>query len=223
MLFFRANESFDREMLLTAEEIEHLRSLRLNEEDKTIEVRDGKGNSYFFHVGAKQKIGRLVNTDKHILTEPSIQIAAAIPKSGKFEILIQKGTEIGVSQFIFVNFQHSERREINIERTNKLIIEACIQSKRHSIPTIQFYSSLKDFLKNYKNIILLNPYSDHPIKTNSDWSAVPLIGPEGGFREEELDEILKHSNNSGFTLGDNILRIETAFISIAAIYKFKLS
>nr|MBP6739895.1 16S rRNA (uracil(1498)-N(3))-methyltransferase [Leptospiraceae bacterium] len=89
MLFFRPNETFKNEITLTKEEIEHLRSLRLNDIEKEIEVRDGLGNSYTFQVGAKSKSGKLLEKRETVLSERKIGVASAIPKAQRLDFLLQ--------------------------------------------------------------------------------------------------------------------------------------
>lgn len=220
MLFFRPNETFQNEITLTKEEIEHLRSLRLNDIDKEIEVRDGLGNSYLFQVGAKSKIGKLLTKTNTILSERKIGVASAIPKAQRLDFLLQKSTEIGITDFYFINFFQSERRDLNIERCNKIILEACSQSKRHSIPSIKLYNSLEKFLQEHKNILLMNPDAKRPLSENINWDRIPVIGPEGGFRKEEL-VLFSESEEESFSLGTNILRIETAHIFMTSLLSFK--
>ena len=220
MLFFRPNETFKNEITLTKEEIEHLRSLRLNDTDKEIEVRDGLGNSYIFQVGAKSKSGKLLEKRTTVLSERKIGVASAIPKAQRLDFLLQKSTEIGITDFYFINFFQSERRDLNTERCNKIILEACSQSKRHSIPSIKLYNSLENFLKEHENVLLLNPDALQPLSENANWNLIPVIGPEGGFRKEEL-EMLENAKAKSYSLGTNILRIETAHIFMTSLLSFQ--
>ncbi|HMV41973.1 MAG TPA: RsmE family RNA methyltransferase [Leptospiraceae bacterium] len=220
MILFRTDEKFTNQITFTKEEIEHFRSLRINDEEKEIEIRDGKGSSYFFQVGAKSKTGNLIRTETHLINSNKIGVASAIPKSNRLDFLLQKSTEIGITHFYFINFLHSERKEINLDRANKIILEACSQSKRHTIPTIEVYSSLEKFLLAEKNIFLLDPKAKKNLKTNSDWSSIPIIGPEGGFRKEELD-LLIQANARSFSIQENILRIETAHVFMTSLLSFQ--
>ena len=220
MIFFRPNETFTHELVLTKEEIEHLRSLRLNDINKTLEIRDGNGVSYFFLVEAKSKKGKLLEKTTTSTSNQKIKIASAIPKAQRLDFLLQKSTEIGITDFYFINFFQSERRDINLERSNKIILEACSQSKRHTIPNIKLYNSLEKFLQEHKDVFLLDPTANISLSQNQNWNLVPIIGPEGGFREEELD-LLRKNNANSFSIGDNILKIETAHIYIASIIRFQ--
>ncbi|MBP7280633.1 MAG: 16S rRNA (uracil(1498)-N(3))-methyltransferase [Leptospiraceae bacterium] len=220
MIFFRPNATFSGEITLNKEEIEHLRSLRLNDISKTIEVRDGKGVSYFFQVESKSKTGKLLEKKTTIIPNIKIEIASAIPKAQRLDFLLQKGTEIGVTAFYFINFFQSERREINLERSNKIILEAASQCQRHSIPTIKLYNSLEKFLQENKQVFVLNPEAKELLSLNQNWGMIPIIGPEGGFRQEEL-ELLQRYDAKNFSIGNNILKIETAHTYIASILAFQ--
>ncbi|MCE9501013.1 MAG: RsmE family RNA methyltransferase, partial [Leptospira sp.] len=113
-IFFRPDQELTDEIILDKEEIAHLRSLRLNEEDKKIEIRDGNGCSAIYFLSKKSSKGTLESREIHKLHHKKFKIASAIPKSEKLNFLLQKGTELGISGFIFVNFSNSERKELNL-------------------------------------------------------------------------------------------------------------
>lgn len=221
MIFFREDFRFGEKIDLTKEEIEHLRSLRLNDSEKEIEFRDGNGNSYFYQFEPKQKTGNLIEKKTHFIQKFNLAIAQAIPKSHRLEFLLQKTTELGIDHLYFINFFQSDRKEINLERCNKILLEACIQSKRHTVPKIKIYSSLEKFINEHPNSFYLNPESNIKISEMEDWNLIPIIGPEGGFRKEEL-ELMEKKNLKQFQLGETILKIETASIYLTSLKKFHL-
>ncbi|MDX1957320.1 MAG: RsmE family RNA methyltransferase [Leptospiraceae bacterium] len=214
-IFFRKNETFSGELTLTREEQTHLKSLRLNDKEKILEFRNGQGSSAFFRFLENNQKGQKIEEISHNVEEPNISIAVAYAKSHALDLILQKGTEIGVSEFIFVEFHHSERKELNPVRAEKIFLQACSQSRRHSIPTLKTYSSLKSLIKSEKNLLYLHPYSKTKFNKPTE-QIIPIIGPEAGFSDSELS-LLEENQVSGFTLGNNILRIETAFLSVATI------
>ncbi len=222
MIFFRLEFLFQETIILSKEELEHLRSLRLYQEDKILEFRDAKGRSFFYAVQEKSNQGHLLETKTNSMNEASFSIASAIPQNNRLDYLLQKNTELGISRFHFINFFQSERREINLERSTKIILEACIQSKRHSVPNIQLYPSLEKFLQVNPKSFFLNPKAKQDVNEIIDWEQIPIIGPEGGFREQELKTI-QENNIPEFNLGSNILKIETASVYLASILKYNLS
>jgi 16S rRNA (uracil1498-N3)-methyltransferase len=221
MIFFRTEFQFQETILLSKEELEHLRSLRLYQEDKILEFRNGLGKSFFYSVKAKANLGDLVKSEINTINEKSFSIASAIPQNNRLDFLLQKNTEIGINSFYFINFFQSERREINIERSHKIILEACIQSKRHSVPSIKLYPSLEKFLIENPKSFFLNPKAKQGINEVKDWKQIPIIGPEGGFREQEL-ALIQDQKISEYNLGTNILKIETASIYIASVLQFNI-
>lgn len=218
-VFFRKNFTFIDSIKLNQEELEHLRSLRLDRDDKHLEFRDGNGNSYIYYILSKKDTGDLVESFQNVVQDLEISIACALPKSQKLDLILQKGTELGVSNFHLITFLQSDRKEINVERAQKIILSAVCQSRRHSIPTLNIHNSLKSFLETQPNSIYLHPYSNTEITTLSNFTMIPVIGPEGGFREEEINLFTEY-NCSGYNLGENILRIETAAIYITSLMQY---
>ncbi|MCP5496503.1 MAG: 16S rRNA (uracil(1498)-N(3))-methyltransferase [Leptospiraceae bacterium] len=221
-IFFRINVSIPDSIQLTRDEIVHLKSLRLYQIDKTIEIRDGKGNSYIFPIPPNENQGELVETIKHEIQEPPIKIATAIPQSGKFEFLLQKCTEIGVREFHFINFFHSERRDFNLDRANKIFLESAAQCERHTIPEIFLHKTLEEFLNKNKLAYCLMPRVETRIKDFPfDRFQIPVVGPEGGFGKNEL-LLLESKKIPMVNIGNNILRIETACTFMASVLQYHL-
>ncbi|MCB1157816.1 MAG: 16S rRNA (uracil(1498)-N(3))-methyltransferase [Leptospiraceae bacterium] len=210
-----------KEIQLKEEQIQHLKSLRMYSVDKLIEVRDGKGNSHIYRIPAGQTKGFLQREEYVTIEEKYISLATAIPKSSRFEFLIQKGTEIGVTDFNFINFQQSERKDLNPERVEKIIREAASQSRRHSLPRVKHYKSLDKFIEeNPKGGMILHPYSEKQLDLSFPSELPVVIGPEGGLRDKEINQLLSKGFLS-FSLGTPILRIETACLYMASIMKFR--
>jgi 16S rRNA (uracil1498-N3)-methyltransferase len=219
-IFFRKNYKFLDSIKLNQEELEHLRTIRLDREDKYVEFRDGNGNSYLYFISSKKDAGELVESSENVIRDLGITLACALPKSQKLDLILQKGTELGVSNFHLITFLQSDRKEINEERAQKIILSAVSQSRRHSIPSLNIHNSLKSYLDTQPNSFYLHPYSHPRITSLSNFSLNPVIGPEGGFREEEINLFTEY-NCSGYNLGENILRIETAAIYITSLIQYE--
>ena len=144
--------------------------------------------------------------------------------------MIQKATELGVTKFIPIIFDRSIVRKINLNRIEKIIIEACEQSNRINIPMLEKSQNLKNFLgKNNKKIELiftdLNTENKKlHIKKQTDKPLCIIVGPEGDFSEKERKEILSFEGVNKIKINENILRSETAAISALSIvnYAFNL-
>ena len=157
---------------------------------------------------------------------PRIILACAIPKRGKFEWIIEKATELGVSEIIPLKTKRSEidlkgeRLENKHKRYETVALNAAKQCQRPTIPKIH---PLKDFdltieeLKPRAAIFFLSLeegskrlFDAFSICQSSQVAF--FIGPEGDFTPEEY-EFAKKSGAIAVTLGQNVLKVETAAIA----------
>ena len=157
--------------------------------------------------------------------EKEIWLAFAPIKLNYLNLMIQKATELGVTRFIPILTERTIVRKINEKRVNKIIVEASEQSNRLKVPKLEEIVKLDNFLKfNQKtNIIFgdLNTNNNKLIIKNTEPLCI-LIGPEGDFTTKEREKILKLKNIIPLKINENILRAETAAISILSVLKFKL-
>ena len=157
--------------------------------------------------------------------EKEIWLAFAPIKFNYLNLMIQKATELGVSKFIPILTERTIVRKINEKRLNKIIIEASEQSNRLKVPKLDEIIKLDNFLKfNHKtNIIFgdLNTDNKKIIVKGTEPLCI-LIGPEGDFTLKEREKILKLKNVIPLKINENILRAETAAISMISILTFKL-
>ena len=168
---------------------------------------------------------------KHLRSQENtkeIWLAFSPIKSSYFNFMIQKSTELGITKFLPIIFDRTIVRKINNQRLEKIVIEAAEQSNRINIPKIEKPQNLKSFLNknksnmnlifadlNYKNKKLdLNKLTNKPICI--------IIGPEGDFSEAERKEILSYEGVNSKKINKNILRSETAAISMISIICFNL-
>ena len=148
-------------------------------------------------------------------------------KSNYFNFMIQKATELGVTNFIPIIFDRTIVRKINKERIEKVIIEASEQSNRINVPDIEDPKSLDDFLNNNKVDLIFTDLNSKNTKIDlkkvTDKPTCVIIGPEGDFSEEERAKILKFSGVQPLKINENILRSETAVISAISIIKYAIN
>ena len=155
-----------------------------------------------------------------------IWLAFSPIKSNYFNFMIQKATELGVTKFIPIITDRTIIRKINSNRLEKIIIESSEQSNRLKIPILEKVIKLENFIKNNQklNIIFGDLNTDNKninTKKLSDNNPICiLIGPEGDFTEEERQKILELKNIQCLKINNNILRAETAAISIISIVNF---
>ncbi len=207
-------------------------SLR-HESGDNILLLDGDGLKYEVEIlEVKQEIAecRIIAIEE-TAGEPRVQIyiAQAIAKKDNFEYVLQKSTEIGAVGFYpletartVVKIKES-RKEKKIKRWQKIIKEAARQSERGEIPEIfdpVDLAQLKRSFSEFDAILIARARNEasglkevvNKLETSCDYEDLRiliLVGPEGGFTEAEIEEILSSDNAWGFNLGPRILRTET--------------
>jgi 16S rRNA (uracil1498-N3)-methyltransferase len=155
-----------------------------------------------------------------------IYLCMAAVKKDTFEWIVEKATELGVTNIIPIIAERSEKKSLNMERLEKIAVEASEQSGRGNIPTIGEIVSLDEalvFLKKKENIELVAFHTES--ENNEILAKVGLakispiavfIGPEGGWSPNEISVF--HKNNVGIEcLGQQILRSETAVVSALSL------
>lgn len=159
-------------------------------------------------------------------------IAFSLINSTKMSFLIEKITELGVTEIVPIISEYTQQRRFNREKARQVAIGACEQSGRLELPKLQEVQTLEAFLtafisetKSSGNLSSKKLFvADEMIgdyTTESPFSALEdpafLIGPEGGFSDAERDLFNRCGQNiHRISLGSNILRSETAAIAVAA-------
>ena len=215
------------------------RVLRLQDGDEVL-VLDNQGGIYEVKLvlsaegqvyGEIQQRGRADTEPSHALT-----LFIGLTQREKFEWILQKGTEIGVTRFVpFISerslVQKSAKAEKKGQRWQAILREAAEQSHRGRVPVLEDVLSYAEALKLAvdEHDICLIPWEEEQhlslresmAKAASIQSVALMIGPEGGFSAREVQAAVA----SGFisvTLGKRILRMETAAIAAAAMVLFAL-
>ena len=202
---------------------------------KVMRIKEGESFSLFNDGGEwEAKINEIkkgivnfiiVKKLKNSENNSEIWLAFTPIKLNYLNFMIQKATELGVTKFIPILTERTMVRDLNSERLNKVIIEASEQSNRIKLPNLEKLIKFKDFIKLYKdtNIVFgdLNSNNDQ-IKINKNSPICILIGPEGDFSENERKQIINLKNLKSLKINKNILRSETAAISIISIISFKI-
>ena len=157
--------------------------------------------------------------------ERDIWLAFAPIKLNYLNLMIQKATELGVTKFIPILTERTIVRKLNDKRLNKIIIEASEQSNRLKVPKLEKILKLNEFLKlNQNTNIIFGDLNTNNSKINfkSSEPLCILIGPEGDFTVKERENILKLKKLIPLKINQNILRSETAVISMISIISFNL-
>ncbi len=164
---------------------------------------------------------------------PRLTICQALPKGEKTDLILQKGTELGVHDFLLFGGLRSvprigeEQRAKKLERWNRITAEAARQCGRRHIPAVAWLPGAKEAADGCEQELRLLLWEDERTRrlksvvgdSTRPLSAVVAIGPEGGFDPWEVERF----RQSGFipvTMGDRILRTETAALAVTAILQY---
>lgn len=194
-----------------------------------ITVFDGKG------VELSCKV-REIKKDKTILdvldcienageTQINVTLYLSVIKQDRFELAVQKTTELGVNKIVPVYSTYTQHSvTLNVDRLNKIAVSACEQCGRSRIPSIEQAISFDELLDRAKNTYTIFPWEREMHGRLKDAIDVTqknisvFIGPEGGITEEEKNKLVSVGAKS-VTLGARILRAETAAIAtLSAIF-----
>ena len=200
-------------ILLTEEESSHcIRVLRKQPGDE-IQVLDGKGGLYtaaILDAHPKKCTAKVLN---YCFEKPTVSVHLAVAPTknmDRIEWLVEKGTELGCTQFTFILTKRSERTKVNMERIHKIAVSAMKQSKRVYLPILDTPMPLNEFLTKHPGGWVA--HCDDALPRDQVDASGPfrmLIGPEGDFTPDEVKATLKASYRP-VTLGDARLRTETA-------------
>ena len=212
-----------REIIFDKEESRHIFKVLRKKEGSILNLTNGKG--FFFKVellqsNPKHCIATVLEVIKQEPLPYSLHLAVAPTKlNDRYEWFLEKATEIGVTEITPIICDHSERKVIKLERFEKKIQSAMKQSLKAFLPKINEAISFKEFLKNQtensnqKLIAHCEETNKQSLKSalKLNDNTTILIGPEGDFSTNEINESIKASFIP-VTLGNSRLRTETAAI-----------
>lgn len=235
-LFLEPEKIFRDRAIIDGTNIRYLtKVLRSSIGDELI-LLDGLGKGYRGKIAsiARDKIELQIIKAFDINTESPLDITLAqgIPKAEKMEIIIQKATELGIKRIIPLITERAivrTKSPARLERWAKIALSSAQQSGRSKVPVIEGITGYREFLSQGFSGLNLIFYEGKVKKGLKEYlrelervkEITFLIGPEGGFTEEEVGMALK----KGFTplgLGPRILRTETAAITALSILQYEL-
>lgn len=206
----------DAEIKPTAEQRRHMKVLRLTPKDK-IYVFDGHGNEFLCEYSEKVS-GKLKCIEKmaNSCDKLGISIAISVAKGSRMDTFIEKATEIGVDEIIPVVFERTivKPGKGKLDRWRNITIGACEQSGRNRLPKIFETISFEELMgkvRDYDKAVVCN--ADGGKYKDTKGTVIAIIGPEGGFTDEELKMMNDYDK---VKLSPNTLRIETAGITAVA-------
>lgn len=228
MIQFFAPDIQESNQLPEVESQHCIKVLRMKQGDK-IFVTDGKGYRYSCTIidPNPKHVYLNINSKEFIPNHWNEQITIAIAPTknmDRMEWFAEKSTEIGINAIIPIKCSHSERKELKIERINKILVSATKQSLKTTIPQLSEMIKFAEFVKQPFDGQKFIAYCDESIEKKNfikeyiaSNNVLILIGPEGDFTPEEVSLAIEN----GFipvTFGNSRLRTETAALfAVAAI------
>jgi 16S rRNA (uracil1498-N3)-methyltransferase len=223
---------------VTGELYRHMaRVLRLKE-GAEVQLTDGAGNRHcgiIDELGSKSLTVRITKTEGARQEGPALRVTLyqGLPKGEKLDLILQKCTELGVTEVVTFDAARSivklsgERSAARLGRYEKIVQEAARQSGRRSAPGVAIGGSLKSVLREADHEVRLLLWEGEQTtglretlqRDPAPESVAIVVGPEGGLSEEEVEAAAA----CGFipvTLGQRILRTETAGLAMLAILQF---
>ncbi|MCX6715733.1 MAG: RsmE family RNA methyltransferase [Candidatus Taylorbacteria bacterium] len=206
---------------------------RLGIGDKVV-IFDGSGSDYESEIAEMGKITPNTVTFRVLSTANSryvptrkIYLCAAVVKKDNFEFIVEKATELGVTDIVPVLAERTEKKALNEERLQKIAIESSEQSGRGNLPTIHKIMDLTEAIqfltKQFVTFIAFHTEGSvfPPEELGDGLSIAVLIGPEGGWSPNEVD--MFHKNKIQVRcLGPQVLKAETAVVAALSQVVFRV-
>ncbi len=226
----KLNQKLKVEILVQGDEHIHLKALR-TKIGQNILITNGIGAT------AKSEVMEFTKTYHRVkildidflpneTKQEIILVIGVLDNKDRLEFVVEKATELGIHKIFIVNTKYSEKVKVNLERLNAKAIAALKQAKRSILPII-YFNDFEDIIskKQLDNIKdtneLVHILADIEGKTEDFKESiietkkiVIFVGSEGGFSENEINQIEYHKNTLKIKLSNNRLRAETAAISI---------
>lgn len=244
--FFTPKELINGDVAkIIGDDVKHIyKVLRISEGEK-VTLNNCEGIEYLGKVISVSKqevlIEILEKLEDNNESDIKIYLFQGLPKSQKMDLIVQKGTELGITEFI-PTITHRVDVKLKgefkkLDRLNRIALEAAKQSKRSIIPKVSEPIEFNEVLERINSLdLLIVPYenaNNFGIKTlinelrkdnttNTIKNVGIFVGPEGGIEEEEIER-LKDKGARIVTLGKRILRTETAGFVATSLIQYELS
>jgi len=240
-VLFVSPECIDQQtIVVTGDVLVHLRdSLRVTV-GETLWLNNGLAVRYrveITDVSRRAVTARVLETIQEPPRQtPRLILGQSLLKGEKMDWVIQKATELGVSEIVPIESQHSvvqlraDRVDHQLARWQRIALEAAQQSEQWRIPTVATPQSLSALLTSLATgtltLMLAERREGKSLQTvnlqqDATGFILVLIGPEGGWSQEEA-QIAEQAGIQPITLGEHILRAETAAIATISILQSRL-
>lgn len=217
-----------RSFALTEDQAHYLRAVMRREAGDKVRVFNGRQGQWLAAIVTLDKKGCVVSPESLLRpqTPPgrAVHLIFAPIKKARLEDMISKAVELGVTDFHPVLTRHTENRHLNEDRIRAQVTEAAEQCERLTLPIWHDVTELPKLLGRWPATIPVVGALEREEGLPPLRSALPrgdvafIIGPEGGFAQEEKDMIRRCKFVSPVHLGPRVLRSETAaLVCLAAV------
>ncbi len=203
---------------LNDEERHHVRVKRLRGGEE-VHVGDGISRRWRGRLGANlREVEMDPGEEGESRHEPVRTLFTAVPAGKRWDWLLQKSVELGVTSIIPVVYRRAARAGVSMERARKIIREAASQSRRYFLPELfdeVEFSEVDRHIPPDARLFVLHNLTDSSITSitlERGGSAGLFVGPEGGFTDEEISQFLMRGIDP-VQLGPHVLRVETAALA----------
>lgn len=244
--FFTPKELINGDVAkIIGDDVKHIyKVLRITQGEK-VTLNNCEGVEYIAKVISVTKqevlLEVLEKLDVNNESDIKIYLFQGLPKSQKMDLIVQKGTELGVTEFI-PTITHRVDVKLKgefkkLDRLNRIALEAAKQSKRSIIPKVSEPIEFEDMIEKINSLdLVLVPYENaenfgikklvNNLEKNGSVEKIKsvgiFVGPEGGIEEDEIEK-LKENGAHIITLGKRILRTETAGFVATSLIQYELS
>lgn len=231
--FFAQPDQFNEsDVVLDAGETRHLRDVLRLKAGENVRVFDGEGREFECRIESiekKESSLRIVNEVPPSASESPLDLtlAASLLKGDKFDVVVQKGVELGVNHLIpmitgrcDVKLKGDGKR---VERWRKIALEATKQCGRARLMTISEVTGLTDFInsdRSLKTVLFSERDGGKFDPGGAIKKMTALVGPEGGWDDSEIEKA-RGLGIEVVTLGGRMMRADTASIAIATILQHR--
>ena len=227
-IYITTTLSINLEIVINNDIENHIKNVLRIRDNEEIIVFNGNGKEFLGAVKYKKNTSIVIKKENRELKHNTnkIILAQCIPSYKYMDLAVQKSVELNVDEIIPIisNRSHPGNHEKKEEHWKKIIIHAVEQSNGLFIPTLNKTLTLDSLLEKFKNtdaykICFHMSGRKFKKEDKNSSSHLILIGPEGGFSNNEINIIEKYNWNI-ITLGDRILRTETAAIVAQSLLRY---
>jgi len=227
-LFVEAPLVAAQEVTLEPEQAHYLRNVMRLADGAEVLVFNGRGGEWLARISASGKRGALLRPERQTRPQPEVPgpaYAFAPLKQARLDYMVQKAVEMGASRLSPVVTQFTQIGRLNMERMRANAVEAAEQCGILALPAIDEPVPIQKWLSSLPGEIRI-VFCDEDSETLSPLEALRgvragdaavLVGPEGGFSEEERKSLLARDNVIRLSLGPRILRADTAAVAALAL------